>query len=83
MNILPFTGLIAFCMIVFAYFLSRWQVGRLIHPINTLDLETPLDNEIYEELTPLLQRIDQQCLISFGIVVILMIFMLLIEEIIW
>lgn len=60
MNILPFTGLIAFCMIVFAYFLSRWQVGRLIHPINTLDLETPLDNEIYEELTPLLQRIDQQ-----------------------
>ncbi len=28
MNILPFTGLIAFCMIVFAYFLSRWQVGE-------------------------------------------------------
>ena len=60
MNVLPFMGLIAFCMIVFAYFLSRWQVGRLIHPINTLDLESPLDNEIYEELTPLLQRIDQQ-----------------------
>ena len=35
MNILPFTGLIAFCMIVFAYFLSRWQVGR--H-----ELKTPL-----------------------------------------
>ena len=60
MNVLPFMGLIAFCMIVFAYFLSRWQVERLIHPINTLDLESPLDNEIYEELTPLLQRIDQQ-----------------------
>lgn len=60
MNVLPFTGVIAFCMIVFAYFLSRWQVERLIHPINTLDLESPLDNEIYEELTPLLQRIDQQ-----------------------
>ena len=32
---------------------------------------------------PFLLRIVLQCLISFGIVVILMIFMLLIEEIIW
>lgn len=60
MNVLPFMGLIAVCMCVFAYFLSRLQVSRLIHPINTLNLEEPMDNEIYEELTPLLKRIDQQ-----------------------
>lgn len=60
MNILPLMGLIGLLMFVFAYFLSRWQVARLIHPINNLDLENPLDDAIYEELTPLLKRIDEQ-----------------------
>ena len=29
-------------------------------PINRLDLENPLENDVYEELTPLLQSIDKQ-----------------------
>ncbi len=36
------------------------QAGRLVRPINELDIEHPLDNEVYEELTPLLQSIDEQ-----------------------
>ena len=59
-RVLPIMGLIAVVMLVFAWVLARWQVTRLIRPINQLDLEHPLDNEIYEELTPLLQRIDRQ-----------------------
>ena len=59
-EILPAMGLIGAAMLAFAYLLSRWQVKRLIRPINELKLEKPLDNEIYEEITPLLRRIDEQ-----------------------
>ena len=33
---------------------------RIVQPINALDLDHPLENDIYEELTPLLWRICQQ-----------------------
>ena len=33
---------------------------RIIEPINTLDLDEPMKNEIYEELEPLMKRIDVQ-----------------------
>ena len=59
-EILPGMGLIAVLMLLFAFVLSRWQVTRLIRPINELDLNTPLENDMYEELTPLLNRIDEQ-----------------------
>lgn len=59
-QILPGMAAIAVLMIVFAWMLSKWQVARLIKPINRLDLEHPLDNAIYEELTPLLESMDKQ-----------------------
>ena len=40
--------------------LSKWQVSKLIEPINKLDLEHPLENDVYEELTPLLESMDKQ-----------------------
>ena len=46
-------------MIVTAWLLSKWQIERLIRPINTLDLENPLEQEMYPELQPLLERIEQ------------------------
>ena len=52
--------IIAGIMLAFALALSRWQVRRLIRPINELKLDDPLENEIYEEITPLLRRIDEQ-----------------------
>ena len=60
MRVLPIMGGIAVCMVIFALALGRWQIGRVIYPINHLDLEKPLDNEVYEELTPLLKSIDEQ-----------------------
>lgn len=59
-EILPGMGVIAAVMLVFAYFLSRWQSRRIIRPVNELDIGHPLDNEVYEELTPLLESIDEQ-----------------------
>ena len=57
---LPFMVLTALIMIVLAYFLAKWQTTRLIRPINELDLEHPLENSVYEELTPLLQNMESQ-----------------------
>lgn len=60
MKVFPAMGLIALIMLAFAGILVKWQVTRLIRPINRLDLENPLENDVYEELTPLLQSIDKQ-----------------------
>lgn len=59
-QILPGMGFIALVMLVIAFFLSKWQIERLVKPINELDLENPLENETYEELTPLLESMDRQ-----------------------
>lgn len=58
-HILPFMAFLALVMIVTAWLLSKWQIERLIRPINTLDLENPLEQEMYPELQPLLERIEQ------------------------
>lgn len=60
MGILPTMGIIGIVMVCVAVWMSRMQVIRLIRPINNLNLEEPLQNEIYDELTPLLARIDEQ-----------------------
>ncbi len=60
MKILPGMAVIAVLMTAFAWLLSKWQVARLIEPINRLDLEHPLANDVYEELTPLLESMDKQ-----------------------
>lgn len=58
-HILPFMIFLALIMIVTAWLLSKWQIERLIRPINTLELENPLEQEMYPELQPLLERIEQ------------------------
>lgn len=59
-GILPYMLAIGAMMLLFAWALGKWQTARLIEPINTLDLDAPLENEIYEELRPLMSRIDRQ-----------------------
>ena len=59
-QVLPYMTVIAVVMICFAIVLARWQTARLIRPINELDLHEPLKNNIYDELTPLLESIDKQ-----------------------
>ena len=40
--------------------LARRLSHHIVEPLNELDLEHPLDNECYEELAPLLSRINRQ-----------------------
>ena len=60
LNVLPVIVGLAVLMIAFALFLAKWQTKKLIRPINELDLEHPLENTLYEELTPLLVAMDKQ-----------------------
>lgn len=53
--------LIGIVMICFAWVLAHWEVQKLMKPVNELDLEHPMENEhVYEELKPLLERLDIQ-----------------------
>lgn len=51
-------------VIVVALILSGVLAGRISHhimePLNSLDLERPLENDTYEEIAPLLNRINKQ-----------------------
>ena len=59
-NVFPVMGVLALLMMGFAVLLARWQTRRLIKPINELNLEHPLENDVYPELEPLLIAMDQQ-----------------------
>ena len=52
--------LIAVLAIVLSALLARRMAKNIVEPLNTLDLEHPLSNNTYEELSPLLRRINQQ-----------------------
>lgn len=56
----PFVAGVAGVMLIFAYYMSKWQTERLIAPINSIDPANPLENQVYPELNPLVLRIDDQ-----------------------
>lgn len=60
MSVLPIMGILAVIMLISAWLMAKWQTARLIKPINELDIEHPLDSDVYEELTPLLKAMDVQ-----------------------
>lgn len=53
-------GVLVIVIFFLEFFLVQRQTKELIKPINELDLEHPLRNICYEELRPLLVRLDQQ-----------------------
>ena len=52
--------LIAVLAIGLSALLARRMATKIVEPLNSLDLEHPLSNDTYEELSPLLRRINQQ-----------------------
>lgn len=53
-------GLLLIAILALAFFVVEKRTRRLIAPINELDLEHPLEHVAYEELRPLLNRVDEQ-----------------------
>ena len=53
-------ALIAILAIVLSAWLAHRMAKRVVEPLNKLDLDNPMENEAYEELSPLLRRINAQ-----------------------
>ena len=53
-------GLLLIAVLGLAFAVVERQTKKLIDPINRLDLEHPLEHVEYEELRPLLNRVDEQ-----------------------
>jgi len=52
--------LVAVLAAILSAMLARRMARRIVEPLNSLDLDRPLENDTYEELSPLLRRIHQQ-----------------------
>lgn len=48
------------CILLMATYAARRLSRRIVEPLNELDLDHPLANDVYDELVPLLSRIEQQ-----------------------
>lgn len=57
-GIFPLIFGVGILMWIFAMILAAQETKKLINPINELNVDSPLDNDIYEEIQPLLVRID-------------------------
>ena len=55
----PICAVILLALILSAVLAKRVS-RKIVEPMNTLDLEHPLDNNVYDELSPLLKHIEMQ-----------------------
>ena len=55
----PFAIVLAIAIALSAWLAHR-MARRVVEPLNKLNLEKPMENEVYEELSPLLHRIHAQ-----------------------
>ena len=59
-NLLNIFLVIGIGAVILALFLAPKIARKAMEPINTLDLDDPLSEEVYDEITPLLARVDKQ-----------------------
>lgn len=50
--------LIVLLALILSILIARYTANRIVQPLNRLNLEQPLANDAYEELSPLLRRLD-------------------------
>ena len=60
MNVAPQIVVMLLTVTALSLLIAKYAARQIVQPINDLDLSTPLANEVYDELTPLLQRMDRQ-----------------------
>ena len=60
LGMLPAICAIVLISIAVALVLSHKMAKSIVKPLNELDLENPADNDAYEELTPILTKINKQ-----------------------
>ena len=60
LDVLPWIIGVAVLVAVITVIFSNFLTKKIVAPINQLDLDHPADNEIYDELSPLLGKINRQ-----------------------
>ena len=56
----PIAGVLIVMLILIELFLARSVTGKIVEPINSINLSNPKSEPVYEELEPLLSRIELQ-----------------------
>ena len=59
-NMIPIIITVIIISLLLAILLASKTGKNIVIPLNSLDLDTPLQNDVYEEISPLLHRIDKQ-----------------------
>ena len=54
------SSILIICILLMAWFVARRLSRAIVEPLNEIDLDHPLANDSYDELLPLLSRIEQQ-----------------------
>lgn len=60
LNMLQPLLLLVIAVLILSGVLAGRLAKRITEPLNRLDLENPLENDTYEELAPLLRRMEHQ-----------------------
>ncbi len=60
LSAIPCLVVIVLAVVLLALLLAKRQTRWIIEPLNEMDLENPLEDVVYEELSPLLRRIHKQ-----------------------
>lgn len=61
LNVLPLIAAMLLCVVLMSLWIAKRTAKRIVAPINELNLDEPLENDAYDELAPLLTRMNQQC----------------------
>ncbi len=59
-DLLPALIAIVLTIALFSFFMARYMSKLITAPINAINLDSPFENDKYDELSPLLLRIDRQ-----------------------
>ena len=60
LNVLPLIVVMLLCVVLMSLWIAKRAAKRIVEPINSLNLDDPLENDAYDELAPLLTRMNQQ-----------------------
>jgi len=60
LNFIPYIFIICLTVLFMSLLIANLLTKKIITPINNLNLEKPLSNDIYDELSPLLSRMEKQ-----------------------
>ena len=60
LNVAPQIMVMLLMVAVLSLLIARFASRQIVQPINELNLDDPLENEVYDELAPLMTRMDKQ-----------------------